>query len=160
MWKLKCHEIKVAEEYCWAIPQVRCGHTAADQVPVSLGFNWTPFHIHIYFTKWVLKYNLCKIWLVPDLAQHNYCISLRVTLCVHSCIGLGVCVWQLINAVKLSFIITDIRRILSCGTFRIDKLLLWKVNARNIFHFMLHFIFSLNLLFLWINPPLGTICTA
>jgi len=49
MRKLKCHETKVAEEYCWAIPQVWGGHSAADQVPVcvSLGFNWTPFYIHM-----------------------------------------------------------------------------------------------------------------
>jgi len=49
MWKLKCHEAKVAEEYCWVIPQLWGGHTGADQVPVclSLGFNQTPFYIHM-----------------------------------------------------------------------------------------------------------------
>lgn len=63
MWKLKCHETKVAEEYCCAIPQVRSGHTAADQVPFCLrwGFNWPPFYIHMYFTIGGLKYNLGKI---------------------------------------------------------------------------------------------------
>ena len=76
---------------------------------------------------------------MPDLAEHNYCISLRVTLCVHVCVGLHVyaCDYQLMQKIKF---FRDIRRTLSCGTFRINKLLLRKVNARMILHVMLHFI--------------------
>jgi hypothetical protein len=55
------------------------------------GFNWPPFYIHMYFTIGGLKYNLGKIWLVSDFAEHNYCISLRVTLCV--CAHVLVCVY-------------------------------------------------------------------
>jgi hypothetical protein len=55
------------------------------------------YSVHMYFTIWVLKYNVCKIWLVPDLAEHNYCISLRVTLCVRACVVLYVCVWKLMQ---------------------------------------------------------------
>jgi hypothetical protein len=68
----------------------RCGHAAADQVPVCwfLYFNWTPFCLLIPLTLFILGFDLRKILFAPDFPvmhkSRSICIYIHARMHTHS----------------------------------------------------------------------------
>ena len=76
-WKRS--EMKVVEEYCWAMTQT-AGRSCCSQSGSSLSFIWSAlYRLYVYSWPYVYLFAICGKF---DFPVRNYCVNQGVSVCV------------------------------------------------------------------------------